>query len=264
MPLWPFGRKKRRLSASTAATTTSTSPTAATTPAPTAASPPTTTTTRQPAQQQQQQQTQARPADVSDIPAQAIARPPNDSSTHIITPNVLERQGSVQHDLTALPELSELEQSPHLRPANVIKPVHPYTLDRPSSARSRSQTLALPASHDKQAPGRRLSNKRKKDQTLREEEIRQMSAPMQIPKRPAANSGHDLLRRDSKKARRTLTKRPADDSRSSNVSLPLPESIHSNRSHMSEQRAWEIGGMSILNPRPTVRVSGTFTSPPSP
>ncbi|KAG9658874.1 hypothetical protein KCU86_g15682, partial [Aureobasidium melanogenum] len=138
MPLWPFGRKKRRLSASTAATTTSTSPTAATTPAPTAASPPTTTTTRQPAQQQQQQQTQARPADVSDIPAQAIARPPNDSSTHIITPNVLERQGSVQHDLTALPELSELEQSPHLRPANVIKPVHPYTLDRPSSARSRS------------------------------------------------------------------------------------------------------------------------------
>ncbi|KAH0385667.1 hypothetical protein KCU92_g3379, partial [Aureobasidium melanogenum] len=251
MPLWPFGRKKRRLS-STAATT------------PTAPAP---TTTRQPAQQQQQheqQQTQARPAHVSDIPAQAIARPPNDSSTHIITPNVLERQGSVQHDLTALPELSELEQSPHLRPANVIKPVHPYTLDRPSSARSRSHTLALPASHDKQAPGRRLSNKRKKDQALREEEIRQMSAPMQIPKRPAANSGHDLLRRDSKKARRTLTKRPADDSRSSNVSLPLPESIHSNRSHMSEQRAWEIGGMSILNPRPTVRVSGTFTSPPSP
>ncbi|KAG9548920.1 hypothetical protein KCU71_g15701, partial [Aureobasidium melanogenum] len=91
--LWPFGRKKRRLSA-----------TSATTPAPSRAPAP--TTTRQPAQQQQQQheqqQTQARPAHVSDIPAQAIARPPNDSSTHIITPNVLERQGSVQHDLTAL------------------------------------------------------------------------------------------------------------------------------------------------------------------
>ncbi|KAI4790552.1 hypothetical protein E4T45_13150, partial [Aureobasidium sp. EXF-8846] len=90
-----------------------------------------------------------------------------------------------------------------------------------------------------------------------------MSAPMQIPKRPAASSGQDLLRRDSKKARRTLIKRP-DDSRSSNVSLPLPESIRSNRSHMSEQRAWEIGGMSILNPRPTVRVSGVYTNPPSP
>ena len=263
MPLWPFGRKKRRLSASTAATTatTSTAITAVPTgPAPTASAA-ATATARQHAQHQHQQN-QARPADVSDAPAQAILRPPNDSSTHIITPNVLERQGSVQHDLTALPQLSELEQSPHLRPVNVIKPVHPYNLERPSSARPHTPTVAQSPSHDK-APARRHSNKRKKDQVLREEEIRQMSAPMQIPKRPAANSGNDLLRRDSKKARRTLIKRP-DDSRSSNVSLPLPESIHSNRSHMSEQRAWEIGGMSILSPRPTVRVSGTFTNPPSP
>ncbi|KAI4728580.1 hypothetical protein E4T49_03697 [Aureobasidium sp. EXF-10728] len=255
MPLWPFGRKKRRLSASTTSTTAQTATNA------TAAATTATATATATVQQSQQQHG---PADVSDAPAQAIARPPNDSSTHIITPNVLERQGSVQHDLTALPQLSELEQSPHLRPANVIKPVHPYTLDRPSSARPRTPTVTHPPPSDKHAPGRRPSNKRKKDQALREEEIRQMSAPMQIPKRPAANSGHDLLRRDSKKARRTLTKRPADDSRSSNVSLPLPESIHSNRSHLSEQRAWEIGAMSILSPRPTVRVSGTYTNPPSP
>ncbi|CAD0113630.1 unnamed protein product [Aureobasidium uvarum] len=226
MPLWPFGRKKRRLSASTAATTTSSSPTAPTAPAPTASATAaaTATATARQQQPQQQQHDRPRPADVSDAPAQAIVRPPNDSSTHIITPNVLERQGSVQHDLTALPELSELEQSPHLRPANVIKPVHPYTLDRPSSARPRTPTVTHPPPSDKQAPGRRPSNKRKKDQALREEEIRQMSAPMQIPKRPAANSGHDLL----------------------------------------QQRAWEIGAMSILSPRPTVRVSGTYTNPPSP
>jgi hypothetical protein len=262
MPLWPFGRKKRRLSASTAATTTSTSTaiTAGPTgPAPTASAAP----TRQQAQQlQQQNQAHPHPAHVSDAQAQAIASPPNDSSTHIITPNVLERQGSVQHDLTALPELPELEQSPHLRPVNVNRPVHPYNLERPSAARPHTPTFPQSPSQDK-APGRRPSNKRKKDQVLREEEIRQMSAPMQIPKRPAASSGHDLLRRDSKKARRTLIKRP-DDSRSSNVSLPLPESIQSNRANMSEQRAWEIGGMSILSPRPTVRVSGTYTNPPSP
>ncbi|KAI5250238.1 hypothetical protein E4T43_00182 [Aureobasidium subglaciale] len=271
MPLWPFGRKKRRLSASTAATTTSSAATA-TTPTKTTTAP----TARQQQQQQQQQQSQTpsqshaqsqpRPADVSDGPAQAIARPLNASLTHMhIPPNSLERPGSVQDELTALPALSKLEQSPHLRPANVIKPVHPYTLERPSSARSRTPNIPQSPSHDKAALSRRQSTKRKKDQTLREEEIRQMSAPMQIPKRPAASSGHDLLRRDSKKARRTLTKRPgADDSRNSNISLPLPESIRSNRSHMSEQRAWEIGGMSILSPRPTVRVSGTFTHTPSP
>ncbi|TIA65007.1 hypothetical protein D6C77_01045 [Aureobasidium pullulans] len=263
MPLWPFGRKKRRLSASTATTTatsTAPTPTAATSnnnkadsSSSTSNANPTATATAS---------ANANAARVSDSPDQATARRFHDSSTQN-APNCLERQGSVQDELTALPQLSELEQSPHLRPANLIKPVHPYTLDRPSSARSRNPPVTLPPSHDKAAPTRRQSTKRKKDQALREEEIRQMSAPMQIPKRPAASSGNDLLRRDSKKARRTLTKRP-DDSRASNVSLPLPESIHSNRSHMSEQRAWEIGGMSILSPRPTVRVSGTFAHPPSP
>lgn len=230
MPLWPFGRKKRRTSISTSATTAT---------------------------------------HVSDGP-QAQATAPRLNDSHHDSNLSLDRQGSVQHDLTALPALAELEASPHLRPANAYKPVHPYSLNSPSSLRARTPTAAdhtapmapTDATPRKSTPLRHSSNKRKKDHALREEEVRQMSAPVQIPKRPAA-SANDLLRRDSKKARRTLTKR-TDDTRSSTISLPLQESLRSTMSVFSEQRGWEFGAMSVLSPRPTVRVSGSFAQTPSP
>jgi hypothetical protein len=251
MPFWPFGRKKRRISIGTNTTATTTTMGTATT---------TTTTIT------------TVPTAVSD-PSPRFALPTPENSKLLLAEGpgapessdtlVLKRHGSVEADLTALPAFSELAQSPHLRPANGLDPVHPYNLDRSTSARtSRVPTVILSPLHEKSSTHcRRQSNKRKKDQTLREEDIRQMSAPMQIPKRPAANSGQDLLRRDSKKARRTLSKRP-DDSRSSNVSIPMPDSIHRNMAAMSEQRAWAIGSMSMWSPRPTVRVSGTFTHTP--
>lgn len=259
MPLWPFGRKKRRISnATTTSTATTTKPTTPTAAAGAAATAPHSTSSHD------RDKTAARR--VSDGAGRQAHDYYDDKHT-------LDRQGSVQQDLTALPASTKLEQSPHLRPANVQKPVHPYTIDRPSSARPRTPTLSLPpsvdanmapadASRKSTTPHRRHSHKRPKDHALREEEIRQMSTPVQIPKRPAG-SANDLLRRDSKKVRRTLTKRP-DDSRASTVSLPLQASIHSAMSTVPEQRAWEIGSMSVLNPRPTVRVSGAFSNTPSP
>lgn len=78
------------------------------------------------------------------------------------------------------------------------------------------------------------------------------SSPTQIPKRPAAVN-NDLLRRDSKKARRTLSKPRPDDPRGSNVSLPA--SVPSSMSARSEQRGWQVGGIDLFSPRPTVRLS---------
>lgn len=167
-------------------------------------------------------------------------------------------------DITALPGMEKLESSPHLRPANPNKAVSPYNLDRGSGDRmgvsSRtSESTSSPAMRSSQsprstAPQRRKSGKQR-DQSLRDEEIRAMSAPMQISKRPAGVN-NDLLRRDSKKARRTLTKRTPEDSRGSNVSLPLQDAIHSSMSGNSEQRGWQVSAIGIFSARPTVRLSG--------
>ena len=181
------------------------------------------------------------------------------------------RKTSVQ-DITALPDMRGLESSPHLRPVNACKPVIPYSLDRGSPA-ARVGVSSPRADHSSSSPAHGLykstrasppqgrKSDRRKEQALREEEIRAMSAPMQIPKRPAAVS-NDLLRRDSKKARRTFSskQRSDDHRRGSTVSIPL--SIPSSMSAASEQRGWLVGGIDLLNPRPTVRLSIPGYYPP--
>ncbi|KAK4574885.1 hypothetical protein LTR86_001727 [Recurvomyces mirabilis] len=107
---------------------------------------------------------------------------------------------------------------------------------------SRPQTLRSRASG---TPSRRPSSKRKSKQ-VREEEIRAMSSPIPIPKRP----GEGPLRRDSKKMRRGL------GGLGSNVSLPFEESVHSSMSGARDQRGWEVGILDVFNPRPAVRLSG--------
>ncbi|KAK3066213.1 hypothetical protein LTR53_017529, partial [Teratosphaeriaceae sp. CCFEE 6253] len=125
------------------------------------------------------------------------------------------------------------------RPYSSSQSSIPYTdprSSRPATLRSRASGT----------PARMRSGKRSKDRNLREEEIRAMSSPVAIPKRP----GEGPLRRDSKKMRGL-------GARGSNISLPPAESIYSGMSGVAQQRGWEIGFLDVFNPRPAVRLSGT-------
>ncbi|KAK0947387.1 hypothetical protein LTR29_001343 [Friedmanniomyces endolithicus] len=127
------------------------------------------------------------------------------------------RRGSIEDDITALP-YTEARSS------------------RPPTLRSRISGT----------PSRMRSGKRAKGDHVREEEIRAMSQPVSVSKRP----GEGPLRKDSKKMRGL-------GARGSYVSLPRGESIHSSMSAVLEQRGWEVGFMDVFNPRPAVRLSGT-------
>ncbi|KAK0357156.1 hypothetical protein LTR91_003507 [Friedmanniomyces endolithicus] len=127
------------------------------------------------------------------------------------------RRGSIEDDITALP-YTEARSS------------------RPPTLRSRISGT----------PSRMRSGKRAKGDHVREEEIRAMSQPVSVSKRP----GEGPLRKDSKKMRGL-------GARGSYVSLPRGESIHSSMSAVLEQRGWEVGYMDVFNPRPAVRLSGT-------
>ncbi|KAI7234371.1 hypothetical protein KC330_g4858 [Hortaea werneckii] len=164
-----------------------------------------------------------------------------------------DNRGSVE-DITALPLSRRLDSSPHLRPIDPQRPQIPYnfrpyslsqtSLQRTEATPSRPQTIQSKRSTYSGPPTRRPSTKRRKDDALREEEIRAMIAPIPIPKRP----GDGPLRRDSKK-RRSM--------RDSNISLPHQDSIHSSMSGVMEQRGWEVGSFGMFSPRPAVRLSGT-------
>ena len=176
------------------------------------------------------------------------------------TSNIHDRHGSIE-DITALPISRKLQQSPHLRATDPDLARIPYTFrdhatsqtsvqrpSRPNTLKSKRSTY--------ETPHRRRSSKRRKDgDRLREEEIRAMSAPTSISKRP----GDGLMRRDSRK-RRNLT-----NLKDSTVSLPPEESIHSTMSGNAEQRGWEVGSLAIFNPRPAIRLSGIpqYASPSS-
>lgn len=254
MPMWPFGRKKRR----TSSTPQSSDPEPISEKRSAPGGQPAITTASQaplqPPDRSDSQRKRKQARRVSEQPRATVS----DEKRAVRTAR---RRGSVQ-DITALPGLRKLEASPHLRPAiNAQRAVIPYNLDRGSGVRvgvsspaPEITSVRSSQSPRNAAPQRRKSGKRR-EQSLREEEIRAMSAPLQIPKRPAGVN-NDLLRRDSKKARRTLTKRPPEDPRGSNVSLPFQDSIHSSMSGHSEQRGWEVSAISVFSPRPTVRLSG--------
>ncbi|KAK4494551.1 hypothetical protein PRZ48_013907 [Zasmidium cellare] len=170
------------------------------------------------------------------------------------------RSHESREDITALPITQRLDSSPHLRPVDLERPSIPYNF-RPhsmsqTSIQRQEATIRPQRPHtlhskrsttDYSTPPRRTSSKhsRRRDDHIREEEIRAMSAPIPIPKRP----GDGPLRRDSKKMRGAT--------RDSEVSLPPEGSIHSAMSGVMEQRGWEIGSFAVLSPRPHVRLSGT-------
>lgn len=180
--------------------------------------------------------------------------------------------------ITALPISDPLRTSPHLRPATRAPADIPYnflphslsltslqSLDKSASYQRGQQRFSqvpsqnIMLSKNKRGAGelglsRRRSSKKQKDDHLREEEIRAMSAPIVNVnlKRPAAqNAG--LLRQDSKKMRsalnRYLSQRP-----DSSTSL-RPEASPDSTMSGSEPRAVIVGGLGLLTPRPTIRLS---------
>lgn len=176
-----------------------------------------------------------------------------------------QRRGSIE-DITALPVSWNLQQSPHLRPIDSGRPHIPYNFrDHSTSQTSVQRSDPRPPSrpgtvrskrsiYDSVPVRRHSSKKRKDDDRIREEEIRGMSAPINVPKR----QGDGIFRHDSKKRRNFSNKKD------SNISLPYGESIHS-MSTVPEQRGWELGLFDMFSPRPAIRLSGTPQYPgPSP
>ncbi|KAF3003779.1 hypothetical protein E8E13_010064 [Curvularia kusanoi] len=166
-------------------------------------------------------------------------------------------------DITALPRQHLLAHSPHLRPVTQDFSGIPYNFQpQPASYASlrtakergklqRPQSLRRGPLNETSLARRKSSKRRKEHDHIREEEIRAMSLPMP-QKRPAGNSG-GMLRRDSKKVKGGLNAR--FERPSSNVSLPLEDSIHSSMSGNSEQRAFRVSALDIFAPRPTIRCS---------
>lgn len=173
--------------------------------------------------------------------------------------NVPPTDDASREDVTALPMQQRLERSPHLRAIDILeKPQIPYNFRPHSTSQtsvqrhdaiaklSKSNTLRSKRSTTEySSPTRRFSTRSKKRDPVREEEIRSMTTPIPIPKRP----GDGPLRRDSKKIRG-----PNGDS---HVSLPPEGSIHSTMSGVMEQRGWEVGSIAaVFKARPAVRLSG--------
>ncbi|KAK5117416.1 hypothetical protein LTR62_006035 [Meristemomyces frigidus] len=161
------------------------------------------------------------------------------------------RRGSIEN-ITALPVSNKLATSPHLRPADTSDLPHipynfrPYSMSA-NSVQEQERTFSRPRTLRSRAsgtPSRRPSGKGRTPKQVREEEIRAMSSPIPIPKRP----GEGPLRTDSKKLRRGF--------RGSMASLAGQESVHSSMSGVMDQRGWEVGFMDVFNPRPAVRLSG--------
>lgn len=129
----------------------------------------------------------------------------------------------------------------------------------------------MPTLHNKRNAehlSRKKSSKRMKADHAREEEIRAMSAFE--PVRPAAEpwqSGRPM-KRDTKKVRMGLglsfRRSWEREEPNSDISLPLPGSIHSSLSSDSEQVSFKVSALEALAPRPTLRytVHPRYGSPP--
>ncbi|KAF2871769.1 hypothetical protein BDV95DRAFT_594829 [Massariosphaeria phaeospora] len=166
-------------------------------------------------------------------------------------------RSSADH-ITALPFSKRLEQSPHLRPVTQAHGIpynfHTHSHSSLTSARERGklqrpQSLRKPITESLLV--RRKSSKKREHDPVREEEIRAMSMPL-AQKRPAGSSG-SMLRRESKKVKGGLNHR--FERPSSDISLPLEDSIHSSMSGNSETRAFRVSAFDMFSPRPTIRSS---------
>jgi hypothetical protein len=173
-------------------------------------------------------------------------------------------------DITALPRTRQLRTSPHLRPATKNDADIPYNFHlysssrlhtpRPETTENRPQSkqrnkLSRSPSKRKKVPVNelpmKLSKKYRKDRdAVREEDLRVMSAPTNVPRQPGRQDS-GVLRRDSKKLREGLNRnfeRPV-----SHISLPQPDSGPSSRHGIIDGRSYRISVLDVLAPRPIVR-----------
>lgn len=178
---------------------------------------------------------------------------------------------SEERDITTLTHSGALRTSPHLRPVTQTGGTTeiPYNWDMDNNAASPSHQSLPPAkprngklqrnpSRNKRAADerpltKRPSTKKRKDEHLRELEIRAMSVPIPIPRKADPNDPSSPMRRESRRARSGLNRhleRPV-----SNNSLPLEESIHSSMSGASGSRNYRLSVFDIVAPRPTIRYS---------
>ena len=121
-------------------------------------------------------------------------------------------------------------------------------------------TLQNKRSANDQGLLRRKSSKKKASDHAREREIKAMSSPIPIPKRPKSYQT-DMLARDSVKVPGAMNRnleRPLSD-----VSLPLAESVASpsQMSLSSPQNAPKVSAFNALSPRPTIKYSANPRSP---
>ncbi|XDG07227.1 hypothetical protein ABKA04_006842 [Annulohypoxylon sp. FPYF3050] len=108
---------------------------------------------------------------------------------------------------------------------------------------------------------RKKSSKRRKEDHDREAEIKAMSQFM--PVRPTADAWITSrpTKKESKRVRAGLNRNW--DEPSSDMSLPIPGSIHSAMSSDSEQLSWKVSTFEALAPRPTLRCAANPVYGPS-
>lgn len=100
---------------------------------------------------------------------------------------------------------------------------------------------------------RKKSSKRRKEDDDRAAEIKAMSQSHPVPGRAATDNWTKgrSMRRASRRATTGFGK--TWDGPDSDVSLPLPESVHSTMSSDSEHVSWRVSALAALAPRPTLR-----------
>ena len=106
------------------------------------------------------------------------------------------------------------------------------------------------SANDPSSLPRRKSSKRKADDDAREKEVKAMSSSIPTPRRPTSHTS-GILARDQKTVSGGLNRkleRPLSD-----VSLPLPESLHSTVSVVSDSHGFKVSAFDVLSPRPTIR-----------
>ena len=94
------------------------------------------------------------------------------------------------------------------------------------------------------------SSKRKADDHAREQEVKAMSSPIPIPKRPTAHA-NGALTRESRRTPSGLSRNA--DRPTSNVSLPIPDSLRSSISGISDGYSFKISALDAFSPRPTIK-----------
>lgn len=181
------------------------------------------------------------------------------------TEGVVHREGSIKKQRTEPTKLQRRARTYSFSPGrqdNIGSTRPRNSTDRPGeSSRWREENEEArawgwertPTLHHKQSKthvARGKSSKRKKDDQNRAAEVKAMSNF--TPVRPATDawmSGRPM-KKDSKRVKTTLG---FGEQPNSNVSLPMPGSIHSSMSSDSEYGSYKVSALDSLAPRPTLR-----------